>query len=91
MVEDTRARITKDGIRIYEDADFAGMRQAGRVAAEMIFTDPFVARVPKHRWRTGNFDQSQALQHAMQLEYFPLTLLLDQGPRPPPAKHPLLD
>lgn len=28
-----RARVTKDGIRIYEDADFAGMRAAGRVAA----------------------------------------------------------
>jgi len=31
-----RARITKDGIRIYEDADFAGMRAAGRVAAEIL-------------------------------------------------------
>ena len=28
-----RGRVTKDGIRIYEDADFAGMRAAGRVAA----------------------------------------------------------
>lgn len=33
---DTRGRITKDGIRIYEDADFAGMRAAGRVAAEIL-------------------------------------------------------
>jgi methionyl aminopeptidase len=31
-----RARITRDGIRIYEDADFAGMRTAGRVAAEIL-------------------------------------------------------
>jgi len=31
-----RARITKDGIRIYEDADFTGMRAAGRVAAEIL-------------------------------------------------------
>ena len=28
-MDETRARITRDGIRIYEDADFAGMR-AGR-------------------------------------------------------------
>ena len=28
-----RGRVTKDGIRIYEDADFAGMREAGRIAA----------------------------------------------------------
>lgn len=33
---DTRGRITKEGIRIYEDADFAGMRLAGRVAAEIL-------------------------------------------------------
>jgi methionyl aminopeptidase len=36
QVEDTRGRITRDGIRIYEDADFAGMRQAGTVAAEIL-------------------------------------------------------
>ncbi|WP_149589734.1 type I methionyl aminopeptidase [Tabrizicola flagellatus] len=35
-MDDVRARITKDGIRIYEDADFAGMRTAGRVAAEIL-------------------------------------------------------
>lgn len=35
-MDDHRARITKDGIRIYEDADFAGMRAAGRVAAEIL-------------------------------------------------------
>jgi methionyl aminopeptidase len=35
-VDDFRARVTKDGIRIYEDADFAGMRAAGRVAAEIL-------------------------------------------------------
>ncbi|MGV8988219.1 MAG: type I methionyl aminopeptidase [Cypionkella sp.] len=32
-MDETRGRITKDGIRIYEDADFAGMREAGRIAA----------------------------------------------------------
>ena len=35
-MDDTRGRVTKDGIRIYEDADFAGMRTAGRVAAEIL-------------------------------------------------------
>ena len=35
-MEETRGRVTKDGIRIYEDADFAGMRAAGRVAAEIL-------------------------------------------------------
>lgn len=31
-----RGRVTRDGIRIYEDADFAGMRAAGRMAAEIL-------------------------------------------------------
>lgn len=35
-MDEQRARITKDGIRIYDDADFAGMRQAGRIAAEIL-------------------------------------------------------
>ena len=35
-MEETRGRLTKDGIRIYEAADFAGMRRAGRVAAEVL-------------------------------------------------------
>lgn len=35
-MEDIRGRVTKDGIRIYEDADFAGMRAAGRIAAEIL-------------------------------------------------------
>ena len=35
-MDNTRGRITKDGIRIYEDADFAGMAAAGRVAAEIL-------------------------------------------------------
>ncbi|MCB5408544.1 type I methionyl aminopeptidase [Pseudogemmobacter faecipullorum] len=33
---DTSGRITKDGIRIYQDADFAGMRVAGRQVAEIL-------------------------------------------------------
>ncbi len=31
-----RGRLTKDGIRIYEVSDFAGMRVAGRLAAEIL-------------------------------------------------------
>lgn len=36
MKEDTRGRLTKDGIRIYEEADYAGMRAAGQVAAKIL-------------------------------------------------------
>ena len=35
-MDDTRGRMTKDGIRIYEDADFAGMHAAGKVAADIL-------------------------------------------------------
>jgi methionyl aminopeptidase len=31
-----RGRITRDGIRIHEEADFAGMHRAGRLAAEIL-------------------------------------------------------
>ncbi len=32
----TRGRLTKDGIRIYEPSDFAGMHAAGRLAAQIL-------------------------------------------------------
>ena len=35
-VDDPRGRLTKDGIRIYEPGDFAGMHTAGRLAAEIL-------------------------------------------------------
>lgn len=35
-MEELRGRVTRDGIRIYEDADFAGMREAGRIAATIL-------------------------------------------------------
>ncbi|MFA7433755.1 MAG: type I methionyl aminopeptidase [Gemmobacter sp.] len=35
-VDDNRGRMTRDGIRIYEAADFAGMHAAGRLAAEIL-------------------------------------------------------
>ncbi|WP_223421038.1 type I methionyl aminopeptidase [Tateyamaria pelophila] len=33
---ETRGRLTKDGIRLYENTDFAGMHAAGRLAAEIL-------------------------------------------------------
>jgi methionyl aminopeptidase len=35
-LDGTRGRITREGIRIYEDADFAGMRAAGQCAADIL-------------------------------------------------------
>jgi methionyl aminopeptidase len=34
--ESTRGRLTRDGIRIYDTQDFAGMRRAGRLAADIL-------------------------------------------------------
>ncbi|MFO1174802.1 MAG: type I methionyl aminopeptidase [Paracoccaceae bacterium] len=43
-LDDPYGRVTKDGIRIHEPADFAGMRRAGRVAAEILdLVGPLVA------------------------------------------------
>ncbi len=35
-MDEHRGRLTRDGIRIHEEADFAGMRAAGRLAAELL-------------------------------------------------------
>ena len=35
-LDDTRAKLTKDGIRIFDPADFAGMYAAGKLAAEIL-------------------------------------------------------
>jgi methionyl aminopeptidase len=35
-VDDYRGRLTKDGIRIHEDADYAGMHAAGKLAAQIL-------------------------------------------------------
>ncbi len=51
---DTRGRITKDGIRIYEDADFEGMRKAGKLAAEIL--DRIIPHV-KPGVTTGELDK----------------------------------
>ncbi len=52
-MDDTRGRITRDGIRIYEDADFAGMAAAGRVAAEIL---DLVSPLVKPGVTTGELD-----------------------------------
>ena len=36
MDNSNATRVTRDGIRIYSEADFAGMREAGRLAAEIL-------------------------------------------------------
>ena len=36
MDEPNRGRLTKDGIRIFEEGDFAGMRAAGQLAAQIL-------------------------------------------------------
>ena len=36
MKHESRGRLTKDGIRIYETADFAGMHAAGALAAGIL-------------------------------------------------------
>ncbi|GHC56092.1 type I methionyl aminopeptidase [Neogemmobacter tilapiae] len=35
-MDETRGRITRDGIRVHEDAEFAGMRKAGQAVAEIL-------------------------------------------------------
>ena len=35
-LQDMRARVTRDGIRLYQEVDFVGMAAAGRVAAEIL-------------------------------------------------------
>ena len=36
MNENLRGRLTRDGIRIFEDQDFAGMHKAGALAASIL-------------------------------------------------------
>lgn len=52
-MDDTRGRVTKDGIRIYQEADFAGMRAAGGVAAEIL---DMVGPLVKPGASTGEID-----------------------------------
>ncbi len=52
-MDDTRGRVTKDGIRIYQEADFAGMRVAGGVAADIL---DMVGPLVKPGATTGEID-----------------------------------
>ncbi len=54
MDEPARGRLTKDGIRIYETSDFAGMHKAGRLAA-MILDE--IAEHVEPGATTGRLDQ----------------------------------
>lgn len=36
VLDDNKGKLTRDGIRIYDPADFAGMHKAGRLAAEIL-------------------------------------------------------
>ncbi len=51
---DHRGHLTKDGIRIYDPADFAGMAEAGRVAAQIL--DDIIPHV-KSGNSTGEIDR----------------------------------
>ena len=54
MDDGRRGRLTKDGIRIYDAADFAGMRAAGRLAAQIL--DDIAAHVVAGQ-TTGEIDR----------------------------------
>ena len=54
MEDRNRARLTRDGIRIYETADFAGMHRAGELAARIL--DEMAEHVEPGR-TTGRLDE----------------------------------
>ena len=65
MKDRNRGRLTKDGIRIYEASDFAGMHVAGRLAAEILdeiaeFVVPGVATGRLDEIITDNIDAAGA-------------------------------
>lgn len=53
MEQTHRGRITKDGIRIHEDADFEGMRAAGQITAQILDE---VAELVRPGATTGEID-----------------------------------
>ena len=54
-MDEHRGRLTRDGIRIHEDADFAGMHAAGRLAADILDR---VAGLVRPGVTTGEIDAS---------------------------------
>ncbi|MFV0360898.1 type I methionyl aminopeptidase [Tropicimonas sp.] len=54
-MDDSRTQLTKDGIRLYEPADFAGMHAAGQVAADILDR---VAPLVQPGAATGDIDKA---------------------------------
>ena len=52
-MDNSKGRLTRDGIRIYEDADIAGMHKAGRLAAQIL--DDIIPMIEPGR-TTGEID-----------------------------------
>ena len=58
-----RERVTRDGIRIYEDADFAGMREAGRIAALILDDVGALVRPGATTAEIDDFIRSEVTRH----------------------------
>jgi methionyl aminopeptidase len=64
-MDETRGRVTRDGIRIYEDADFAGMRAAGRVAAQILDDVGALVKPGATTGEINAFIQSEVERHGV--------------------------
>ena len=62
-MDDMRGRVTRDGIRIYEDADFAGMRAAGRIAALILDDVGALVRPGVATAEIDDFIRSEVTRH----------------------------
>ena len=62
-MDDMRGRVTRDGIRIYEDADFAGMREAGRIAALILDDVGALVRPGATTGEIDDFIRAQVTRH----------------------------
>ncbi len=62
-LDDLRGRVTKDGIRIYEDADFAGMRAAGQITAQILDDVAPLVQVGVTTAALDDFIRSEVARH----------------------------
>lgn len=62
-MEELRGRVTRDGIRIYEDADFAGMRAAGRIAAQILDDVGALVKPGATTGQIDDFIRSEVTRH----------------------------